>query len=47
MVGPRVLIIVPIVTTIGKVYRNYLGINEYHNLNILRNGSYKTKLNKL
>ena len=47
MVGPRVLIIVPIVTTIGTIYRNYLGINEYPNLNILRNCSYKTISNKL
>ena len=35
MVELEVLIIVPIVTTIGTVYRNYLGINEYPNSNIL------------
>ena len=31
MVALKVLIIVPIVTTIGSVYRNYLGINQYPN----------------
>ena len=31
MVGLKVLMIVPIVTTIGAVYRNYLKINEYPN----------------
>ena len=31
MVAHKLLIIVPIVTTIGTVYRNYLGINQYHN----------------
>ena len=31
MVALKVLIIAPIVTTIGIVYRNYLGINEYPN----------------
>ena len=46
MVAYKGLIIVPIVTTIGTVYRNYQGINKQPNLNILRNGSYKTKLNK-
>ena len=35
MVALKVLIIVPIETTIGTVYRNYLGINEYPNSNIL------------
>ena len=35
MVALKVLIIVPIETTIGTVYRNYLGINEYPNPNIL------------
>ena len=35
MVSLKVLIIVPIETTIGTVYRNYLGINEYPNSNTL------------
>ena len=35
MVALKVIIIVPIVTTIGVVYRNYLGIHEYPNSNIL------------
>ena len=35
MVALKVLIIVPIETTIGTVYRNYLGINKWSNLNIL------------
>ena len=35
MVALKVLIIAPIVITIGKVYRNYLGINEYPNSNTL------------
>ena len=36
MVELEVLIIVPIETTIGTVYRNYLGINEY--LNFIKKG---------
>ena len=35
MVGLKLLIMVPIVTTIGTVYRNYLGIKKYPNSNIL------------
>ena len=35
MVELKVLIIVPIETTIGTVYRNYLGIKKYPNSNIL------------
>ena len=35
MVAHKLLIIVPIVTTIGTVYRNYLGIKKYPNSNIL------------
>ena len=35
MVALKLLIMVPLVTTIGTLYRNYLEINEYPNSNIL------------